>query len=109
MTGHPLRFSLTGALALKLPKVLLTALMLTLPLAGAPSLAEEPFRLPDFGSSADTLLTGSQERQLGKAFMRSVRKSLPVLDDPLLTDYLEDLGERLVAASDAGGGQYSFF
>lgn len=109
MTGHPFRFSLTGALALKLPEALLIAFMLAVPLAGAPALAEEPFRLPDFGSSADTLLTGAQERQLGKAFMRSVRKSLPVLDDPLLTDYLEDLGGRLVAASDAGGGHYSFF
>jgi len=71
--------------------------------------AEAPFRLPDFRSSADTVMTSAEERQLGKAFMRSVRKSLPVLEDPLLTDYLEDLGERLLAASEVSGSRFSFF
>ena len=85
------------------------ACLIALLLTGPTARAEEPFRLPDFGSSADTLMTGAQERQLGKAFMRSVRKALPVLDDPLLTDYLEDLGERLVASAETGGGRYSFF
>jgi predicted Zn-dependent protease len=71
--------------------------------------ADDPYKLPDFGSSADTVMTGAQERQLGKAFMRSVRKALPVLDDPLLTDYLEDLGERLVASSEVSGGNFTSF
>jgi predicted Zn-dependent protease len=65
--------------------------------------------LPDFGSSADLVLSSSQERRLGKEFMKSVRESLPVIEDPLLTDYLESLGNRLVAASGTGSGKYSFF
>jgi len=67
------------------------------------------FDLPDFGSSADILMSSSQERRLGKEFMKSVREALPTIDDPLLTDYLESLGNRLVAASGAGAGRYSFF
>lgn len=79
-------------------------------LGSAPTRAADTFKLPDFGSSADTVMTSAQERQLGKAFMRSVRKSLPVSEDPLLTDYIENLGDRLVAAtSESGGTRYSFF
>jgi beta-barrel assembly-enhancing protease len=85
------------------------ALLASLLISWAGVRADDPFKLPNFGSSADTVMTGAQERQLGKAFMRSVRKALPVLDDPLLTDYLEDLGERLVASSEASGGHFTFF
>ncbi|MFZ1536931.1 MAG: M48 family metalloprotease [Chromatiaceae bacterium] len=85
------------------------ALCAGLLVAGAGVRADDPYKLPNFGSSADTVMTRGEERQLGKAFMRSVRKSLPVLDDPLLTDYLEDLGERLVASSESSGGNFTFF
>jgi predicted Zn-dependent protease len=54
-------------------------------------------------------MTTAEERQLGRAFMRSVRKALPVLDDPLLDDYLQGLGNRLAAASGAGAGNFTFF
>jgi predicted Zn-dependent protease len=67
------------------------------------------FELPDFGSTADTVMSTADERQLGRAFMLTVRKSLPVIDDPLLSDYIESLGHRLVAASGTGAGRYTFF
>jgi len=72
------------------------------------SSAQQP-HLPDFGSSADLVLSSTQERRLGKAFMKSVRRTLSVIEDPILTDYLESLGNRLVAASTAGAGRYNFF
>ena len=68
-----------------------------------------PLDLPDFGSSADTVMSSSQERRLGRAFMQSVRKALPVSSDPLLTDYITNLGNDLVGAGGAGAGNYSFF
>jgi predicted Zn-dependent protease len=77
--------------------------------ASAPRIASQHVDLPDFGSSADLVMTSSQERRLGKEFMKSVREALPVIDDPLLTDYLESLGNRLVAASGTGAGRYNFF
>ena len=67
------------------------------------------FDLPDFGSSADLVMTPTDERRLGQAFMRSVQDALPVIDDPLLTDYIEELGRGLVAASDNASGRYTFF
>jgi predicted Zn-dependent protease len=54
-------------------------------------------------------MSSSQERRLGKEFMKSVRAALPVMEDPLLTDYLESVGNRLVAASGTGAGRYRFF
>lgn len=84
------------------------AAVLTL-LLSTPWSEAQQFNLPDFGSSADLVMSSAQERRLGKEFMKSVREALPVLDDPLLTDYLESLGNRLVAASGTGAGRYSFF
>ncbi|MEA3274973.1 MAG: M48 family metalloprotease [Pseudomonadota bacterium] len=77
--------------------------------APVPQVNGQQFTLPDFGSSADLVMSATEERRLGKAFMQSVRASLPVIDDPLLTDYLETLGNRLVAASGTGSGRYTFF
>lgn len=70
--------------------------------------AGQPLDLPDFGSSADTVMSSSQERRLGRAFMQSVRKSLPVSDDPLLSDYVASLGNDLVGASGTGPGTTPF-
>lgn len=76
---------------------------------GAAPAGTQQLALPDFGSSADLVMSSTEERNLGKAFMRSVRAALPVIEDPLLMDYLESLGNRLVAASGAGAGRYTFF
>lgn len=69
----------------------------------------QQLELPDFGSSAELVISLAQERRLGQEFMKNVRKALPVIDDPLLTDYLTSLGNRLVAASTTGAGRYDFF
>jgi len=68
-----------------------------------------PLDLPDFGSSSDAMMTTGQERRLGRAFMQSVRKALPINTDPLLNDYISGLGGELVAASGTGAGSYTFF
>jgi len=65
--------------------------------------------LPDLGSSADLVISSARERRLGQEFMKEVRKALPVIEDPLLTDYIESLGNRLVTASSTGAGKYRFF
>ncbi|MCG6967842.1 MAG: M48 family metalloprotease [Chromatiaceae bacterium] len=65
--------------------------------------------LPDLGNSAGSVMSPRQERELGKAFMRSVRSSQKVMDDPLLTDYLQFLGQKLVNSSAGHGTPFSFF
>jgi predicted Zn-dependent protease len=65
--------------------------------------------LPDFGDASGNLLTPAAERRLGQAFMRSVRASTPVIDDPLLDDYLNDLGRRLTQHTALGTDSFHFF
>ena len=65
--------------------------------------------LPEIGDPSGNLLSPTQERRLGQAFMRSIRASQPVIDDPLMNSYIQRLGEQLVAASDAAGRNFHFF
>ena len=66
-------------------------------------------RLPDLGNSAGSLMTPKAEQALGRAFMRNIRQNEAVLDDPLMNDYIQDLGQRLVEHSDAAGRRFHFF
>lgn len=72
-------------------------------------LQAQPYALPDMGSAADSVMSTGAELRLGKAFMRSVREALPVLDDPVLTDYIESLGRTLLAADSNASGNFTFF
>jgi predicted Zn-dependent protease len=69
----------------------------------------QQFRLPDLASSEDAVMSPAAQRRLGQAFIRSVRTELPVIDDPMLTDYLVRLGRRLAAASGSSDTRYTFF
>jgi len=85
---------------------LLTIVLFLVPLAYSHALET---RLPDLGTSAGAVMTPAQERELGQAFMRSVRRNQAVLDDPLVMDYIQQLGSALVEHSDAGGQRFEFF
>ncbi|MBK5940924.1 peptidase M48 [Halochromatium roseum] len=85
------------------------ALAIALLLVLLPSLGPaDPFALPDFGSSADTIMSRAEERDLGQEFMKWVRKALPISADSVLTDYIQTLGQQLVASS-GNPGHYDFF
>lgn len=73
------------------------------------ALAIDTTNLPDLGNSAESIMTPAEERRLGQTFMRSVRKSLKLINDPTLSDYIEDLGRRLLENSTARGEHFHFF
>ena len=50
-------------------------------------------KLPDLGHSARNVITVAQERKLGQAFLRNLQPQ--ILADPLVTDYIQQLGQRL--------------
>ena len=57
--------------------------------------------LPDLGGNAFSTITPDKEKQLGDVMMRQTRGSLPMVYDPLLDEYINALGNRMVArASD---------
>lgn len=65
--------------------------------------------LPDIGDTSGTLLSPEQERQIGAAAMRDLRRSLAIIDDPIINEYIQSLGYRLVANSDSQQRQFTFF
>jgi predicted Zn-dependent protease len=78
------------------PTAAIAALTGALAWAPAPTIADG---LPDLGDSADSSISEPQERTIGKRIMREVRADRTYITDPLLNDYIMNLGNRLVAAS----------
>ncbi|MET0067892.1 MAG: M48 family metalloprotease [Candidatus Thiodiazotropha sp.] len=70
---------------------------------------EDAIKLPELGSSSDQYMTPLDEVKLGKEFMMSVRRTGTVEDDPLLSEYIENLGNKLQKQSDASGLACHFF
>lgn len=90
----------------------LRPLLLALIVASTPAAAQfssDAIRLPELSGSAQALFTPEEERLIGEAFMRSVRRQLDLETDPLIAAYVEELGDRLAAASDRPGRRYHFF
>ncbi len=65
--------------------------------------------LPDLGDSSRVALSESQENQIGREIMRQVRGDADYLDDPVLEDYLNNLGDKLAAASPESGRHFEYF
>lgn len=86
---------------------LLCALLSLSFLLPSPVLASD---LPDLGESARADLSPQMERKIGQQIMNQIRLNEPsYLDDPGVTDYLEQLGGRLVAASSEPNSDFVFF
>ena len=91
---------------LKKSFVWLATLLLTIA-AGVPA-AE--INLPDMGSPADAVLSKNDENQLGRAIMRQIRASGELVEDPQVTEYINEIGHRLAAQANVDGNhEFSFF
>ncbi len=62
-----------------------------------PAYADVTDNLPDIGITASSTLSINQEMQMGDFYIRQLRGNAPLINDPLLNDYLNKLGQRLVA------------
>lgn len=72
--------------------------------------AQDPaVRLPDIGSSAANAATPEEMREYGAAMLREMRSYNMVFDDPLVSDYINSLGYRLVSYSDRSDLAFTFF
>jgi predicted Zn-dependent protease len=71
--------------------------------------AQQDVRLPDLGSSANALISPQEAQDYGAAMLHQMRALNLVVDDPLLDDYINDLGFRLVASSDKPKNHFAFF
>jgi predicted Zn-dependent protease len=65
--------------------------------------------LPDFGDPSGALVSPLEEQSLGAEFMRSVRSSVTIIDDPEVEEYIQNLGYRLVAGADPQPFGFTYF
>ncbi|HBN89569.1 MULTISPECIES: M48 family metalloprotease [Rheinheimera] len=65
--------------------------------------------LPDLGGNAFNTITPDKEKQLGDVMMRQTRGSLPMVYDPLLDEYINSLGNRLVARANDVKFPFKFY
>lgn len=66
-------------------------------------------RLPTMGDPANSVMTPNSESRFGAELMREVRRQLPLVSDPEIVDYVEDLGRRLTSHADTPDFSYHFF
>lgn len=76
---------------------LLICLMLLLPLSVQ---SDEPAPLPELGDPAGGLISPDQEFRMGRAWLRQLHAQVPLLNDPLVQEYVEHLVYRLASHSD---------
>lgn len=93
-----------------LRNTLLATLIMTL-LTGSASLhaADLSNQLPDMGTTAGSTLSIGQEIQLGDYYLRQLRNSAPLINDPLLNQYINALGMRLVSHADSVKTPFHFY
>src|SRR5258708_838939 len=83
------------------------ALCLSLALAVPQARAQT---LPELGDTSGALLSPNLERRIGEQAMREIRLREPsFLDDPELTEYVNEIGRRIVAASPGSRQDFEFF
>ncbi len=66
-------------------------------------------KLPDIGISGFSVLSLDKERQIGKAMMRQLRASQPIIQDPVLIEYINHLGNQLVKNAQDVNYAFEFF
>lgn len=65
--------------------------------------------LPDIGSGANSIITTDQEYQVGRVVVKGLRSAGRILEDPMLTDYIEEVGHRIVLHANDGDHKFNFF
>lgn len=84
----------------------LTPLLLALCLVTQQASASD---LPDLGEVSQNSFSLRDEARVGSAIMRDIYADPQYYDDPELTEYLNNLGYRLVAASPENRREFQFF
>ncbi|NGX85865.1 M48 family metallopeptidase [Rahnella sp. Lac-M11] len=65
--------------------------------------------LPEMGTSAGSTLSVAQEIKMGDYYVRQMRAATPIIDDPLLVEYLNHLGQNLVSQAKSVRTPFHFY
>ncbi len=96
---------------LPLKSLLITTTLSILLSATAISFASEgnKNKLPEIGAAGFSVLSLDKERLIGQALMQQLRATKPIIDDPILTEYINDLGNQLVKNAQDVNYSFEFF
>ena len=70
------------------------------------SLCQSQIELPDLGNPSNIYMSKMDEPAIGRTYFRTMRRQGQVVEDPLLQEYIQNLGEKL--SSKVQEGDYSF-
>ncbi|MFU9137877.1 M48 family metalloprotease [Erwinia tasmaniensis] len=87
----------------------IASLLLSLSATAVPVSADISDNLPEIGTTAGGTLSINQELAMGDFYVRQLRGSTPLINDPLLNDYINQLGQRLVAHAWSVKTPFHFF
>src|SRR5664279_1120611 len=65
--------------------------------------------LPDMGDSSGTIISPAEEKEFGEEFFRSLHSQITINQDAEIQEYIQSIGQKLVANSDAPGHPFHFF
>lgn len=65
--------------------------------------------LPEIGVVASDAISLDKEQQIGAILMRQLRGQAPLVSDPLLEEYIQDVGNRLVVEAESVRFPFTFF
>ena len=65
--------------------------------------------IPEMGTAGALGITVQREMAIGDFFLRTARSMLPVVDDPVLNEYVSTLGQRLLSHADNVQFPFDFF
>jgi beta-barrel assembly-enhancing protease len=74
-------------------------------LAAAPTAQE----LPEIGTPADAVMTGSDEYKIGAMIIQGLRDQGQIVEDPEINEYIQSLGSRLASHAQEGNIRFTFF
>ncbi len=76
--------------------------------AADPAAPQQEQDLPDLGSPATAAVSLEEEFQVGQAWARQMRAQGLVLEDPEVTDYIQQLGHSLSSHAEEGQHQFNY-
>ena len=66
-------------------------------------------KLPEIGAAGASILSIEKERQIGDIAMRQIRATQPLLNDPVLIEYINHLGNQMVKNASDVNYKFEFF
>lgn len=82
--------------------------IITIVAVAAPAVARQSVRLPDLGGTSTQVMSREELESFPREFEQYMRANELLVEDPLVRDFIRDMGYRLVSHSDRAEGEFHF-